>query len=121
MLIKPKYKTYIAILHLNNICRDTIFNDPRMTSGSYVKGPNNMICRKWVWKGLPLGAGQGSDPGFMRTHTKVSWDCVAEPYVDVVREVSLLGFSSRRLAFSPFFLPFSFFRAPFFFALSLLY
>ena len=72
--------------------------------GSYVKSPNNMICREWVWKGLPLGAGQGSDTGFMRTHTKVGWDCVAEPYVDVVQKVWLLGFSPRRLIFSPFFL-----------------
>ena len=32
-------------------CKDTIFNDPKMTLGSYVKGPNNMICREWVWKG----------------------------------------------------------------------
>ena len=71
-----------------------------------------MICREWVWKGLPLGAGQGSDPGFMRTHTKVGWDCIAEPYVDVVRKVWLLGFSPRRLTFSPFFLPFSFFGGP---------
>ena len=93
-------------------CRDTIFNDPRMTLGSYVKGPSNMICREWVGKGLPLGAGQGSDPGFMRTHTKVGWDCVAELYVDVVRKVWLLGFSPRRLTFSPFFLPFSFFGGP---------
>ena len=77
--------------------------------GSYVKGPNNMICREWVWKGLSLGAGQGSDPGFMRTHTKVGRDYVAEPYVDVVQKVWLLGFSPRRLTFSPFFLLLSFF------------
>ena len=30
------------------ICRDTIFNDPRMTLGSYVKGPNNIIYREWA-------------------------------------------------------------------------
>ena len=89
-------------------CRDTIFNDLRMTLGSYVKGPNNMICREWVWKGLPLGAGRGSDLGFMRTHTKVGWDCIAEPYIDVVRKIGLLGFSPRRLTFSPFFPPFLF-------------
>ena len=39
-------------------CRDTIFNDPRMTWGSYIKGPNNMICREWVWKGWTLVVGQ---------------------------------------------------------------
>ena len=32
-------------------CKDTIFNDPKMTMASCVKGPNNMICREWVWKG----------------------------------------------------------------------
>ena len=39
---------------MNIGCRDTIFNDPRMTLGSYIKGPNNMICREWVWKGWIL-------------------------------------------------------------------
>ena len=52
-------------------CRDTIFNDPRMTLGSYVKGLNNMICREWVWKGMILDAGQWPGPDFMRAHTKV--------------------------------------------------
>ena len=65
-------------------CKDTIFNDPRMTLGSYVKGPNNMICREWVWKGLPLGAGFRSGPGFMSDHTKMSLDCIAEPCINVV-------------------------------------
>ena len=51
-----------------------------------------------------MGAGQESDPGFMRTHTKVGRNYVVEPYVDVVRKVWLLGFSPRRLIFSPFFL-----------------
>ena len=55
-----------------------------MTLGLYVKGPNNTICRAWDWKGMPLGAGQGSGPSFMRTHTKVGLDCIAEPYLDVV-------------------------------------
>ena len=29
-------------------CRDTIIHDPRITLGSYVKGPNNIICRVWA-------------------------------------------------------------------------
>ena len=58
-----------------------------MTLDSYVKGPNNTICREWVWKGLPLGSGQESGPGFVRTHTKVGLDCIAKPYIDVVRKV----------------------------------
>ena len=70
--------------------------------GSYIKGSNNMVCREWVWKGLPLGARQGSDPGFMRTNTKVDLDGIVVPYIDVVRKVWLLGFSPRSVTFSPF-------------------
>ena len=65
-------------------CRDTIFNGPGMTLGSYVMDPNNMICREWVWKGMPLDTGQGSGPSLMRTHTQASLDCIAEPYLGVV-------------------------------------
>ena len=71
-------------IKLKYSCKDTIFNDPRMTLGSYVKGPNNMICREWVWKGLLLGTGHRSGPDFMRAHTKVGLDCIAGPYIDVV-------------------------------------
>ena len=35
-----------------------------MTLGSCVKGPNNMICREWDWKGMTLGAGRWFDPDF---------------------------------------------------------
>ena len=66
------------------LCRDTIFHDLRITLGSYVKGPDNVICREWVWKDLPLGARQRSGPGFMRAPTKVCLDCIVEPYIDVV-------------------------------------
>ena len=72
------------ISRMNYTCRDTIFNDPRMTLGSYVKGLNNMICREWVWKGMPLVAGQRSGPDFMRAHTKIGLACIAKPYIDVV-------------------------------------
>ena len=34
------------------------FNGPRMTLGSYVKGPNNMICREVGLKGRTLVTGQ---------------------------------------------------------------
>ena len=63
-----------------------------------------MICREWVWKGIPLGARQGSGPGSTRTHTEVGLDYIAEPYLDVVQEVWLLGINSRSSIFSPFFL-----------------
>ena len=55
-----------------------------MTLGSYVKDPNNMICREWVWKGLLLGAGYQSGPGRMRAHTEIGLDCIAKPCTDVV-------------------------------------
>ena len=29
-------------------CKDSICNDPKLILGSYVKGPNNKICREWV-------------------------------------------------------------------------
>ena len=29
-------------------CKDSICNDPKIVLGSYVKGPNNIICRAWV-------------------------------------------------------------------------
>ena len=35
-----------------------LFNDPRMTLGSYVKGSNNMICREVGLKGRALVIGQ---------------------------------------------------------------
>ena len=50
------YKIYIYNLWLFQyyICRGTISNDPKITLGSYMKGPNNTICREWVWKGKTL-------------------------------------------------------------------
>ena len=88
MLIIYKFLVYMTKKKFHKLqkykCKDTIFNDPRMTLGSYVKGPNNMICREWVWKGLLLGAGHRSGPGCMRAHTKIGLDCIAEPYIDVV-------------------------------------
>ena len=99
------------------MCRDTIFNNPKMTLGSYVMGPNNMICREWIWKGLPLNARHRSGPGFMRAHIKTDLDCITEPYIDVVWNGWLLGISPRSIIFSPFFLLFLFLsRAPLFFS-----
>ena len=64
-----------------------------MTLGSCAKCPNNMICREWVWKGLPLDARLRSGPWsldgglvmiFMEAHTKVGLACMAKPYTDEV-------------------------------------
>ena len=38
-------------------CRDS--NDPKMVLGSHVRGPNNIICRAWVWKGRPWSPDSG--------------------------------------------------------------
>ena len=35
-------------------CKDSICNDPKMVLGSYVNGPNNIICRAWAER-LGLG------------------------------------------------------------------
>ena len=53
------------------ICRDTIFNDPRMTFGSYVKGPNNIIHREWAREAGPWSLDGGLVVIFMEAHTKV--------------------------------------------------
>ena len=29
-------------------CKDSICNDPKMVLGSYVKDPNNIICKAWA-------------------------------------------------------------------------
>ena len=29
-------------------CKDSICNDPKLVLGSYVKSPNNKICRAWA-------------------------------------------------------------------------
>ena len=39
---------------MNISCKDSICNDPKLVLGSYVKGPNNKICRAWVER-LGLG------------------------------------------------------------------
>ena len=57
---KQTHKDIYSLKRINNglkkiditfcFCRDTIIHDPRMTLGSYVKGPNNIICRVWARK-----------------------------------------------------------------------
>ena len=67
-----------------------------MMLGSYVKGPNNTVCREWVWKGLPLDTGLWSGPWsldgglvmiFMEAHTKVGLTRIARLYLDVAWRV----------------------------------
>ena len=64
--------------------RTQLFSDPRMTLGSYVKGPNNIIHREWDGKAGPWSLDGGSVMIFMEAHTKVDLACIAKPYTDVV-------------------------------------
>ena len=32
-------------------CKDSVRDDPEIVLGSYVNGPNNVICRAWVCEG----------------------------------------------------------------------
>ena len=41
-MIKNKTQ-HVSLAKNIYICRDTIFNDPWMTLGSYIKGPNSMM------------------------------------------------------------------------------
>ena len=48
------------------------------------RGPNNTICRKWVWKGWTLVVGQRFLVKiFMEAHTKMGLARRAKPYADV--------------------------------------
>ena len=72
------------IYKVESYCGDTIFNDSRMTLGSYAKGPNNMICREWDRKAGPWSLGNGFVRIFMEAHTKVDLACIVKPHTDVV-------------------------------------
>ena len=95
-------------------CRDTIFNDPRMTLGSYVKGPNNIIYREWDRKAGPWSLDGGLVMIFMEAHTKVGLTRIARLYIGVAWRVGVLGLSPRSFTFSPlFFFCRIFFFSPF--------
>ena len=73
-----------------------------MTLGSCVKGPNNMICRKWVWKKACYWVlGRGLIRIFMEAHVEVNLACRAKPYMDGVWKVCLLGLSPSSISSSP--------------------
>ena len=74
-----------------------------MTLSSYIKGPNNIIHRKWDRKAEPWSLEGGLVMVFMQAHTKVGSDYIAKPYIDVVWKVWLLGLNLKSIAFSPFF------------------
>ena len=68
-------------------CRDTIFNDPGMTLGSYVKGPNNIIHREWARKAGPWSLDGGLVVIFMEAHTKVGLAKIAKLHIGVAQRV----------------------------------
>ena len=36
------------VTNLNNYCKDSIRDGPKIVVGPHVMGPNNIICRAWV-------------------------------------------------------------------------
>ena len=73
-----------------------------MTLDSCVKGPDNMICREWVWKkACHWVLGRGLIRMFMEAHVKVNLACRAKPYMDGVCKVCFLGLSPSGISSSP--------------------
>ena len=58
------YKDQFNEIHKNLSVGTRLFNNPRMTLDSYVKGPSNMICREVGLKGRTLVTGQRFSRGF---------------------------------------------------------
>ena len=52
--IDIKMIIYIYDIKLYSSCKDSIYNDPKLVLGSYVKSPNNKICITWAER-LGLG------------------------------------------------------------------
>ena len=55
-------------------CKDSNCNDPKMVLGSYVKGPNNKICRTWAER-LGLGYRTVDGHGVHGGRTEVNQVC----------------------------------------------
>ena len=73
-----------------------------MTLGSCVKGPDNMICREWVWKkACHWVLGRGLIRIFMEAHVKVNLACRAKPYMDGVCKACFLELSPSGISSSP--------------------
>ena len=52
-----------------------------MIVGSYVRGPNNTICRAWGWKARPWSPDSGLIVAFMEVYMKVDLAGLAKPSV----------------------------------------
>ena len=58
-----------------------LFNDPRMTLDSYVKGPNNVICKEWAWKAEPWSQVSGLVVVFMEAYICADLAWLAKPSI----------------------------------------
>ena len=48
-----RYMSYMLVIldtEQNTYCKDSICNDPKLILDSYIKDPNNKICRAWVFE-----------------------------------------------------------------------
>ena len=99
-------------------CRDTIIQDPRITLGSNIESPNNIICRVWAWKAGPWSLNSGLVVVFMEAHMRVDLAWLTKPFLNASYGVFVLGPRPRSLvffSFSPFFgPPFSWVLLPFY-------
>ena len=59
---------------VNQTCKDSICNDPKLILGPYIKGPNNKICREWD-KRLGLGYWTVVSHGVHDNCTRVNRAC----------------------------------------------
>ena len=64
-----------------------LFSDPRMTLGSYIKGPNNIIHREWARKARPWSLDGDLVMIFMEAHTKVGLAKIARLHIGVARRI----------------------------------
>ena len=64
-----------------------LFSDPRMTLGSYIKGPNNIIHREWARKARPWSLDDDLVVIFMEAHTKVGLARIVRLHIGVARRI----------------------------------
>ena len=67
--------------------RTQLFSDLRMTLGSYIKGPNNIIHREWARKARPWSLDGSLVAIFMKAHTKVGLARIVRLHIGVARRV----------------------------------
>ena len=63
-------KSKVLVIYIY-ICKDSVYSDPKLVLGSYVKGPNNKIYRVWAER-LGLGHRTVVSHGFHGERTEVN-------------------------------------------------